>query len=183
MAGKFYGQDLKEAHALAIGKIVMAWNEYQDQLGQIFAALFGARNWALALAAWNALENDRAQRSMLVEVTKAKMKVDSKAYKEIKWMVDITNDMIADQRNTGIHMPLMSYTDLKGVHQILPLAMFGNRRVTKMVGRDLLREYAHYEAQIRKMYGFAVAIDFKLSPRRKGRANWPTRPQLSGKKR
>jgi hypothetical protein len=98
-------------------------------------------------------------------------------------MVDMTDQMIADQRNTGIHMPLMSYTDHDGVHQILPLAMFGNRRAAKMAGRDLLKEYAHYEAQIRKMNGFATALDFKLSPRRKRRAQWPTRPELSGKKR
>jgi hypothetical protein len=55
-----------EAHQLAIGKIVMAWNEYQETLGQIFAQLFGIRNWVVAHAAWQALENDRAQRNMLL---------------------------------------------------------------------------------------------------------------------
>jgi hypothetical protein len=82
MAEKFYGQDLRDAHALAIGKIVMAWNEYQDHLGQMFAQMFGRRNWVLGLVAWNALENDRAQRAMLVEVTKDKYKPDSRAYKK-----------------------------------------------------------------------------------------------------
>jgi hypothetical protein len=61
---------LKEAHAQAIGKIVMAWNEYQDHLGQMFTKMFSRKNLELGLVTWNALVNDRAQRAMLVEVAK-----------------------------------------------------------------------------------------------------------------
>jgi hypothetical protein len=172
---KYHSQEIREAHALAIGKIVMAWNEYHEILGQIFAKLFGARNWAAALSAWQALENDRAQRSMLAAVARIKLKPTDRAYKEITWIVEKTNQIVSDQRNLGIHTPLMSLTGLDGIPKILPQTMFGNKRAAKLHGADLLLEFAHYENQIRKMLIFAVAIDFAITPRRRrrGRVTWP----------
>src|SRR3954470_20045175 len=78
---KYHGQDDWDAHALAIGKIVMAWNQYQEMLGEIFAGLFGRRDWRLALAAWHALDNDRAQRSMLDAIANIKFKPTDRACK------------------------------------------------------------------------------------------------------
>jgi hypothetical protein len=173
-------QDLADDHARAIGRIVVAWNEYQELLGQMFAKLFGRAQWSLALSAWHALDNDRAQRAMLVAAAHAKFKPTDRALKEIIWLVEKTNQMISDQRNTGIHTPLMNYTDQAGVFQILPLAMFGNKRAVKLIGHNLLREFGHYEQQIRKIYTFANAISFAITPknRRRGRVTWPDRPQL-----
>ena len=59
---------LADAHARAIGNVVTAWNEYQEELGQLFGGLFSRSQWKLALSAWHALENDRAQRAMLMAV-------------------------------------------------------------------------------------------------------------------
>jgi len=117
---KYHGQEEREAHALAMGKIVMAWNEYHETLGQLFAKLFARNQYGLALTAWQALNNDRAQRTMLAEVARVKFKPGDKAGKEILWLVEKTNQMISDQRNLGIHTPLMSFTDLDGIHQMLP---------------------------------------------------------------
>jgi len=180
---KSYNQENREAHALAIGKIVMAWNEYHEMLGEIFATLHGRRNWSAALSAWHALQSDRAQRSMLAAVARAKLKPTDRAYKEIIWMVKNTDRIVADQRNFGVHTPLMSFTGIDGIPRILPLAMLGNRRAAKLYGSDLLREFAHYEAQIRKMNSFAHAISFAITPRRnrRGRVSWPERPQLTGR--
>src|SRR5260370_20629115 len=46
---KFYGQELRDAHALAIGKIVMAWNEYHETLGEIYAEICGRDKWSASL--------------------------------------------------------------------------------------------------------------------------------------
>jgi hypothetical protein len=62
---KWHAQDIHDAHALAIGRIAIAWNEFQDHLGELFAILFGQRRYAHALRAWQSLENDRAQRELL----------------------------------------------------------------------------------------------------------------------
>jgi hypothetical protein len=57
--------DLKDAHALAIGKIVMAWNEYHEIFGEIFAGLFTKSHAETSLAIWNCLDSDRTQRKLL----------------------------------------------------------------------------------------------------------------------
>jgi hypothetical protein len=64
---------LHDAHALAIGRLVVAWNGYQENLGELYATLFSRRDWALAMASWHALENDRAQRAMLLATATAKL--------------------------------------------------------------------------------------------------------------
>jgi hypothetical protein len=93
--------------------------------------------------------------------------------------VETTNQMVADQRNIGVHMPLMSHTDHDGIHKILPLAMFGNRRANSMVGRDLLGEYEHFRSQIARMSFFAGSIRYNISPVRQGPEVWEARPTLT----
>jgi hypothetical protein len=64
---------------------------------------------------------------------------------------------------------------------MLPLALWGNTKAARMSGRDLVKEYAHFERQIRKMFSYAVAIDFALTPkhRRRGKVSLPERPKLT----
>jgi hypothetical protein len=57
--------ELKDAHTLAIGKTVMAWNEYHELFGKIFAHLFTKSHFETSLAIWHALDNDRTQRKLL----------------------------------------------------------------------------------------------------------------------
>jgi hypothetical protein len=168
------------AHERAIGKIVIAWNDYQEELGKLFGNLFSYKDWPLALSAWHALDSDRAQRKMLVAAARAKLKPNSPLLREIEWLIN-NSDKIADQRNIGIHMPLMRSAERDGSTHILPLAMFGNLKAAKMSGRDLLKEYAHFERQIRKMFSYAVALDFAVTPkgRRRGKASLPERPKLT----
>ena len=71
----------------------------------------------------------------------AKASLTGRAAEETIWVVENTDTLIANQRNISVHMPLMSFTDEDGMHQMLPLTLFGNRRAIDMVGRDLLGEY------------------------------------------
>lgn len=112
---------------------------------------------------------------------RAKLKPENPLLAEIKWLID-NSDKIADQRdNIGIHMPLMKYTEVDGTFHILPLALFGNPKAIKMTGRDLVKEYAHYERQIRRMLSYATALGFVLTPkhRHRGCAALPKRPKLT----
>jgi len=117
MVEQFQGQANRDAHALAIGKIVMAWNEYQELLAEIFASFFSQGHWGVSLVAWHALNSDRAQREMLRAVALAKLPPDQPETKELKWLLDQTDQMISDQRNTGTHAPLMSFSDEQGTHR------------------------------------------------------------------
>jgi hypothetical protein len=58
-------EKLTSDHERAIGKIVVAWIDYQEVLGQLFAKLFGRKQWALALSAWHTVESDRSQHALL----------------------------------------------------------------------------------------------------------------------
>jgi hypothetical protein len=99
---------------------------------------------------------------------------------EIIWLVENTDTLLADQRNIGVHMPLMSFTDLNGVHQMLPHTLFGNRRAISMLGRDyLLGQYEHFRSQIAKMNSCAHSIAFNISPVRQGAESWDERPTLT----
>ena len=80
---RWHAQELHDAHALAIGRLVIAWNNFQEQLAELFARLFGKERWDEALAAWQALVNDSAQRDMLVAVARSKLGNEFPAFKKI----------------------------------------------------------------------------------------------------
>jgi hypothetical protein len=171
--------ELKDAHALAIGKMVMAWNEFHEIFGEIFAGLFSKSHWETSLAIWHCLDSDRTQRRLLRAAAETHLQWNKKGLEEILWLLNKTDSLISQQRNVGVHAPLMSMFELDGTHKVLPLAMFGNRNAKQLMGKDILREYAHYEQQIRKMIGFAFALQFKLTSGKHTDDPWPERPRLT----
>jgi hypothetical protein len=173
--------ELKDAHALAIGKIVMAWNEYHEIFGEIFAGLFTKSHWETSLAIWHCLDSDRTQRKLLRAAAETHLRWNEKGLEELFWLLNKTDSLIAHQRNLGVHAPLMSITELDGTHKVQPLAMLGNRNAKQMVGKDILREYAHYEQQIKEMSSFAYALRFKLALGKHTDDPWPERPRLSSR--
>jgi len=175
----FHGQAERDAHALAIGKIAMAWNEYHSILGELYSDLFThGRNWQLALAAWHSIPSDKTQRDMLRKVAELKFKTSSRELKEINWLLEKTNEVVSVQRNIGLHTLLWSFVADDGKHLILPIVS-NDRTAKALANTKVLHEYIHYEKQIRKMLSFAVGLQFALSPRRKGKKQWPERPALS----
>jgi hypothetical protein len=175
---KYHGQEERDAIALAIGKIVMAWNEFHETLAGIYAEICGRDKWQETLKAWHSIPNDRRQRMKLLEAAKAKL--TGRSLEEIIWLVETTDTFIANQRNIGVHMPLMSFTDQTGVHQMLPDTLFGNRRAMSMLGRDdLLGQYEHFRSQIAKMSSCATSIAYNISPVRQGAESWHERPTLT----
>lgn len=168
----------REAHAIAIGKIAMGWNEFHSILHELFAGLFGVRSYALAYNAWSAIPSDKSQRDMLRAVAQSKLRPGSRELKDLLWLLEKTNEIVSGQRNIGIHTTLWSLIELDGTHKFIPVAT-NARTAQALAGADILKEYAHYEKQIRKMLMFAVGLQFALSPRRKGKRHWPERPVLS----
>ena len=55
----------------------------------------------------------------------AKASLTGRAAEETIWVVENTDTLIANQRNISVHMPLMSFTDEDGMHQMLPLTLSG----------------------------------------------------------
>ncbi|MCK1639112.1 hypothetical protein IVA95_16245 [Bradyrhizobium sp. 157] len=179
---KFHGQDERDAHALAVGKIALAWNEFHETLGELFARLFVKHHHATALAIWHCLDSDRTQRRLLRAMAETQLQWNKKGLEELIWLLNQTDRILSEQRNVGVHAPLMSFTETDGTHKMLPLSMYGNRNAAKIEGRDILSEYAHYEKQIRQMGTFAFALSFKLTDAKHNPDDdWPPRPKLTGR--
>jgi hypothetical protein len=172
--------NLWDQHALAIGKIAMAWNSLQETLAEMFGNLFDRPMYQLALAAWHSLTSDVAQQEMLRAVALAKFGADSKAYSEINWLLEKLKQHVSHQRNFGIHTPFMILHKLDKSAHVLPHTITGNRKAAALMtsGKDALNEFIEYEREIRKLFSFAHGVLFNISPVRIGPESWPERPQL-----
>jgi hypothetical protein len=170
--------ELRDQHALLIGRIAMTWNILHENLATLFGALFEHKDLKLALASWHSQVNDAAQREMLRAVAETKFGPDAKAYEEINWILEKIKQQIANQRNIGIHMPVMFLTHVQSQEPAaMPLYFSGNRRANTMHGKDLLKEYQHYEGQIDKLNNYLLAIDWNLTHPTLQKP-WPDRPRL-----
>jgi len=93
MAEKYHGRK-RDAHALAIGKIVMAWNEYHEMLGETFGQICGRTNRQASLTEWQSIRSDHQQRQMLLQA--AKTHLSGRALEETIWVVETTNQVGAE---------------------------------------------------------------------------------------
>jgi hypothetical protein len=175
--------DTRDAHALAIGKIAIAWNEYHELLGKLFAGLFTLSHYETTLAIWQCFDSDRTQRKLLRAAAQQRLEglTDKTAFEELTWLLNKTDTILAQQRNVGVHAPLMALWEMDGSHKILPHLTTGNRNAKHIEGRNILREYTHYERQIREMITFADALSKKIGYHKRDSGPWPDRPSLSGR--
>lgn len=177
------GEKLWNEHALAMGKIAIAWNAFQEVLAEMYGNLFERADWDLAMVSWHALVSDVSQQDMLRAASKKKYGDDSKAYKEINWMLEQTKQALSHQRNFGVHTPFFVLNKLDNTTDVVPNYLMGNRKAAAFhaSGKDALKEFAEYESQIRKLTSFAFGLLFTLSPVRIGPESWPERPQLQSR--
>lgn len=173
--------ELRDKHALAIGKIAVAWNEYHELLGELFAGMFTRSHWETSLSLWHCLDSDRTQRRLLRAAGETYLRSNKRAQEELRWLLNKTDTILAQQRNVGVHAPLMSLWEIDGSHKISSPYFDGQPQSQTNSGQDILQEYAHYERQIRKMYGFALGLKVKVGFHGKDRtAAWPERPRITG---
>jgi hypothetical protein len=173
--------EIRDAHALAIGRIAMAWNEYHELLGDLFANLFTKSHYDTTLAIWHCLDSDRTQRKLLRAAAETYLgqRIDKKGLEELSWLLNKTDTLLSQQRNVGIHAPLNALLD--DVQSLFPVRGPSNRNAKQLEGRNVLKEYEHYEQQIRKMREFAYALCFKLTLGRGADDPWPERPRISAR--
>ena len=142
-------EKLWNEHALAIGRIALAWNTLQETLAEIFADLFDRKDWQLAITAWQSLTSDVAQQEMLRAVAKERHGATSKAYEEVNWLLEKLKQHTSHQRNFGIHTPFMILHELdKSIH-VIPHAHTGNRRARalSLSRKDAFKEFKEYETE------------------------------------
>jgi hypothetical protein len=170
----------RDVYALAMGKIAMAWNEYHEILGDLFASIFTKSHHSTALEIWHCLDNDRTQRRLLRTAVNTHLSWNKKGVEELNWLLNKTDTLLSAQRNVGVHAPLHALMEVKGVNLMLPIPGPGNRNAKQLYGKEVLKEYAHYEQQLRTICTFATALRFKLREAAHTDDPWPERPTLSG---
>jgi hypothetical protein len=175
---EYHGQHKREAYQLAIGKIIWAWTEYHEMLAELYAHLHEKEKWSESLADWHSEKDDHRARAKLLRVAKEKLAVGSRGLDAITWIVKATDQVLRDNRNIAAHMPLMSYTDEHGKHEILPMTLLGNPRAIQMARRDVLTNYQLLELRINLIKNYAIMIDLKLRERPDHPQEWPERPRL-----
>jgi hypothetical protein len=164
-------------YAIQLGKLVYAWNQLHESLGQLFWTVLGETPGATALAVWYSTNNDRAQREMLRAAAVASLSIWSscppKALEDILWLLGKIQTL-ADQRNDTIHSPFTFNVDADGA-KLISSYVWGHPRALKLKGKDLMAEFKWYCECADTCTRFTRDVREALISR--GRS-WPDRPQL-----
>jgi hypothetical protein len=174
-------------YALAIGQLAMAWNDLHSRLALLFCSVMGGGYANQFLAIWHALKADRVQREILL----AAVKKDYNSARPVKFLEDIEwlckkADEVEEARNNALHSPLWADRRNEGVPVVVPATGLGHVRAQKLLGKDLLVEFRWCRDAAITLRVFAADIDATMSefptpwP---DRPKWPTREDVSGKKK
>lgn len=166
-----------DAYVAAVGKVAHAWNYLHERLGVLFVAVTGMeRNVALSI--WYSVKSDLAQRDMLnaaIDATNSKRSTKwPEAPSDLKWLLDRAHEL-AEARNNAVHAPCSLYivgSDLK-----MGASFFdGNPRAKKLMGKELLVEFAWCEGLAETLIRFAEMLANAIAfP---DRFPWPQRPRI-----
>jgi hypothetical protein len=170
-----------EAYALAVGKVVHAWNYLQETLGQLLYYVTGPDDGRAALSKWYSKKSDHRQRAMLraavFRAPEDRWPPHVLAAKEdVIWLLNRA-DELADERNDAIHAPVSMITDRSGmvVHASIAAYVNGHPRARKLWGKKLLVEFERCEKVAAVLSFFAgeavMALVNEQHP-------WPARPSL-----
>jgi hypothetical protein len=141
----------------AAGQVVHSWNQLQESLGKLFAAITGKASMALAI--WHTPHSDRTQRDMLTaainETSDEKWKGYSHTAKaDILALVAVANG-VADRRNNAIHAPVSLAIDRRKLVPI-PIYFHGNPRALRLKDKDVIMEFnvcIKRSKELRDMHG------------------------------
>ena len=170
-----------EAYALAVGKVVHAWNYLQETLGQLLYFVTGPDDGRAALLKWYSFKSDHRQRAMLRERV---LRAPEDRWcpqvlaprEDVIWLLDRA-DELADERNDAIHTPVSMMTDRDGrvVHASMAAFVNGNPRARELWGKKLLVEFERCEKAAAALSLFAGEVVMALG---NDQHPWPARPSL-----
>jgi hypothetical protein len=167
-----------DTYFLALGKVAHAWNHMQEGLGVLFCRVAELDN-SMGMAIWHALRSDKSQRDMLNAAVKSAAQVEDWAAKFPHAERSITDLVKAihgfsDKRNATIHAPCSVIPGEEDL-EIFAVAAFGNPNAQKLRGKDILAEFAWYEATADTYGRYVRDLQFALSD---ARAPWPDKPRM-----
>lgn len=170
-----------EAYLIAVGQVVLAWNNLQEKLGDLFVAIVQTRNSDVALAIWHAPFSDRVQRDLLKEAIEASDDVFWKRLPDRAKadLIEVLNKItsLGSKRDDAIHAPIVF--DTAGQPEITADFFSKHRRAKNLVGKDLVSEFDYLK---RYAEGISSFIDGVLDVLRDQHAPWPKIPTAPSRK-
>jgi len=172
-------------YAVALGQFALAWNDLHLTLGMLFCTVMGGGFSNPALAIWNELKADRAQRDILMSAAKAFTLNggSEKLSQEITWICQRA-DAIEGSRNDALHSPLWGVRTAAGSVDVQPVTGLGHIRAKKLLGKNLLAEFRWGRDSATVLRDYATRLDFEFCRclPLSDRPPMPIRADTSGKK-
>jgi len=143
----------EDVHAMALGRVVCAWNNLHENLGDLFSAVIDGHLSERALAAWHSQQSDRAQRTMLKDTAKVALATRPDLLKEIEWLLKRADSM-AENRNDAIHATYALLYQVGQEDAMIAHDRYGNKRSVRLTGKDLPGEFESYKTSIEALSVF-----------------------------
>lgn len=184
-----------EPYVLAIGRLLLAWNDLHEKLASLFALALGGGFTDRPFGFWHAARADMAKRSLLKIAIETLSDSETgerpKLKKEILWILSNAQEL-EGQRDDAAHTPLRAalswqgstLTDSNPVQNLLSLAsgvfaetVMGNPRAARIERdrKDLLAEFDYSRRRVILLRDYAMAIDLAWT---NAQLAWPDRPKL-----
>lgn len=164
-----------QPYAIALGELVYAWNHLQDELASLFWRVSTIENGAIPFAIWHSVPSDRTQRQFIRVTAEVSLDGNEEAQKEIVWLLDKVDHLLASTRNDAMHAPLTLLTDQDGT-RIVAHNMTNHPRAESLEGKEILATFiwARQTAEILRHYSWQLR--HALNPKRPHAL--PKRPEL-----
>ena len=163
------------AFATLVGRVTLQWTALQEALAELFAEVVTPDNHPVAVAIWNALQNDKNQRDQLLAAAEETFVAECRALNEIKWLVNRTGETAGD-RNRLIHSPFTLRWNW-GNSFVAPSKVTSNRRAVQLGDKDLAAEANRCIVRLVKLSCYAHQLRQAISSDLPD-DEWPQQPQL-----
>lgn len=167
-------------YATAIGHANLAWNALHDEMAAAFLFLMRHGHGPALLAIWNAIENDRLQRRILRDASKAQFAGTADRAEiadAVSWLVTEA-DKLSDARNNAVHAPIEAWASVidPSRHTVEPAILHDNPRAKKLRERqDVLSELTWIRETAIQLQQYCAALKYCFPP---NDAPLPDKPRL-----
>jgi hypothetical protein len=172
-------------YAVAIGELILAWNDLHERLAGLFAQAMIGSNVKQSFGVWHKTRADQAKRNLLkaaiTNIPDRDLIKRPTVVKEIAWILEVA-DKLEGLRDDSVHGPLTASWGILeraiGLSKpiVTPNTYFGNQRAHRLKqNEDILRDFKYAKRRILILRDYVLAIDTAWL---NVNMPWPDRPEL-----
>lgn len=165
-----------ERHARQIGQIIIAWNELQRTLFEIFWMLVSPENHELAHGLWHTIQSDKTQREMLDVVAEASLKKRPRMLAHVRW-ITWSAQQLSPHRNDPAHTPMLFPESMRDV--AIPDSFSGRKAaVERLRAVPTVKRWRIVRGDLVALSSFAYSVATHIQSGEGGFLLLPNRPRL-----